>query len=69
MCILEDSNYLHCVCLPILMLLYLMLYIMLAYLMLFTALFSAVCLCNAYFLLSTFANAFCFYALSLVIET
>ena len=41
-----------------------MLYIMLAYLMLFAALFNAVCLHNAYFLPSTFANA-----LSWVIDT
>ena len=42
-----------------------MLYIMLAYLLMFTDLFSAVCLHNAYFLQLTFANAFCFHALSL----
>ena len=42
-----------------------MLYIMLASLILFTDLFNAVCLCDAYFLPLTFANAFCFHALSL----
>ena len=55
--------------LPILMFLYIMLHIMLAYLMLFPALFSAVCLYNAYFFKFTFANAFCFHALSWVIDT
>ena len=39
----QISNKLHCVCPPVLMLLY----IMLAYLMLFTTLFNAVCLYNA----------------------
>ena len=39
-------------------------YIMLDLLMLFAALFNAVCLYNAYFLPLTFANAFCFHALS-----
>ena len=51
------------------MLLYVMLYIMLAYLMLFAALCSAVCLYNAFFLLLSFANAFCFHALSWFIDT
>ena len=51
------------------MLLYIMLYIMLAYLMLLTALSNAVHLHNAYFLPLTFANAFCFYPLSWVIDT
>ena len=49
------------------MLLYIMLYIMLAYLMLLAALYNAVCLHNASFfsfLPLSFANAFCFYALS-----
>ena len=46
-----------------------MMYIMPAYLMLFAALFTAVCLHNAYFLPMTFANAFCFNALSWVIDT
>ena len=47
------------------MLAYLMLYIMLAYLMLFTALFNMfVCIMPIYFLPLTFANAFCFHALS-----
>ena len=59
------SNYLHRDCLPILMLFY----IMLAYLMLFTALSNAVCLYIAYFLPLTFGNAFCFHALSWVIDT
>ena len=45
-----------------------MLYIMLAYLMLFAALSNAVCLFNvsSFFL---FANAFCFHALSWIIDT
>ena len=46
-----------------------LLYIMLAYLMLFSASFNAVCLYNAYFLPLTFAAAFCFHALSWVIDT
>ena len=37
--------------------------------MLFSALFNAVCLHNAYFLLLTFSYAFCFHALSCVIDT
>ena len=45
-----------------------MLYIMLAYLMQFTALFNAVCLYDAFFPL-IFANAFCFQALSWVVDT
>ena len=49
------------------MLLYVLLYIMLTYLMLFAALLNAVCLYNA-FLPLTFANAFCFSALSWVID-
>ena len=58
-------------CLPILMLLYIMLYIMFAYLMLLAALSNAVCLYNAFFffLLLIFAHAFCFHALSLLIDT
>ena len=44
------------------------LYIML-YIMLFAALFNAACLHNGYFLPLTFANAFCFHALSWVIDT
>ena len=52
-------------CLPILMLLY----IVLAYLMLFAPLTNAVCLYNASFLPLISANAFCFYALSLFIDT
>ena len=55
---------LHRDCLPILMLLY----IMLAYLMLLASLFNAVCLHND-FLPLTFSNAFCFHALSWVIDT
>ena len=55
--ILIDHN-----CLPILMLLYVMLYIMLAYLMLFAA------LCNAFFQQLIFANAFCYHALSWIID-
>ena len=51
------------------MLLYVIMYIMLAYLMLLTALSNAVCLHNAYFLPLTFANAFCFHALSWFIDT
>ena len=51
------------------MLLYMMLYTMLDYLVLFAALFNSVCLYNAYFLPLTFANAFCFHALSWVIDT
>ena len=46
-----------------------MLYIMLAYLMLLAALCNAVCLCNAFFLLLIFANAFCYHALSWFIDT
>ena len=48
-----------------------LLYIMLAYLMLFAALSNAVCLYNAFFLflLLIFANAFCYHALSLFIDT
>ena len=46
-----------------------MLYIMLAYLMLFYSLFNAVCLYIIYFLPLTFANSFCFHALSWVIVT
>ena len=41
-------------CLPISMLLYVMLYIMPAYLMLFAALSNAVCLHNAFFVISFF---------------
>ena len=52
------------------MLLYTMLYIILAYLLLFAALSNAVCLYNAsFFLPLIFANAFCFHALSLFIDT
>ena len=50
-------------CQPVLVLLYVMLYIMFAYLMLVAA------LCNAFFLLLIFANAFCYHALSLFIDT
>ena len=46
-----------------------LLFIMLAYLMLFTALSSAVCLYNTYFFAIDFANAFCFLAVSWVIDT
>ena len=46
-----------------------MLYIVLAYLMLFAALTNAVCLYNASFLPLISANAFCFRALSLFIDT
>ena len=57
-------------CLPILTLLYVMLYIMLAYLMLIAALCNAVCLYNAFFsFLLIFANAFCYHALSWLIDT
>ena len=42
---------------------------MLAYLMLFAALYIAVCLYDAYFFAIIFANAFCFCALSWVIDT
>ena len=56
-------------CLPILMLLYIMLYVMLAYLMLFAALFNAVYLHNVYLFPLTFANAFTFHALPLIIDT
>ena len=42
---------------------------MLAYIMLLATLLHAVCLHNAYFLPFTFSNAFCFRALSLVIDT
>ena len=53
-------------CLPISMLLY----IMLAYLILLAALSNAVCFHNAFFfLLLIFAHAFCFHALSWVIDT
>ena len=52
-------------CLSILMLLH----IMPAYLMLSVALFNAVCLRSAHFLRLTFVNAFCFHALSWVIDT
>ena len=45
-----------------------LLYIMLACLMLLTALFNDVCLHNSFFPL-TFANSFCFVALSLIIDT
>ena len=45
-----------------------LLYIMLTYLVLFAALSNAVCLHYAFFPL-TFANAFCFLALSWFIET
>ena len=50
------------------MLLYIMLYIMPAYLMLLVALSNAVCLYIA-FLPLIFANAFCFHALSWLIDT
>ena len=53
----------------ILMLLYIMLCTMLAYLMLFVASSIAVCLYNSYLLPLTFANAFCFHALSWFIDT
>ena len=52
-------------CLPMLILLY----IMLAYLTLFAALSNAACLHNASFFLLIFANAFCYHALSLFIDT
>ena len=42
---------------------------MLAYLMLFASLSNAVCLYNAYFLPLISADAFCFHALSWVIDT
>ena len=48
---------------------HIMLYIMLACSMPFAALFNVVCLYDAYFLPMIFANAFCFHALSLVIDT
>ena len=64
-CVFRKVKLINHDCLPILMLLY----IMLAYLMLLTALSNAVCLYNAYFLPLTFANAFCFHALSWVIDT
>ena len=51
------------------MLLYTMLYIVLAYLMLFAALYNAVCSYNALSLPLMFAKAFCFHALSSVIDT
>ena len=50
------------------MFLYIMLYIILAYLILLAALSNAVCLYNV-FLPLTFANAFCFHALSWCIDT
>ena len=47
-----------------------LLYIVLAYLMLFAALSNAACLYNApSFLILIFANAFCFHAMSLFIDT
>ena len=42
---------------------------MLAYLMLFAALFNTVCLHKTCFFPMTLANAFCFYALSWIIDT
>ena len=58
-------------CLPILKLLYIMLYILLAYLMLHAAFSNAVCLYNGSFFWGPFisANAFCFHALSWLIDT
>ena len=53
---------------PILVLLYIILYTMLAYLMQFAALFNAVCI-MLLFLPLIFADAFCFHALSWVIDT
>ena len=48
------------------MFLYIMMHIMLAYLILFYALLDAVCLYMSYLLMPlTFANALCFYAVSL----
>ena len=55
MCIYNKVSLYNHGCLPILLLLY----IMLAYLMLIAALSNAACLYNA-FLLSIFANTFCF---------
>ena len=47
-----------------------MLYIILVYLMLFATLFNTVCLYNTYIVLPlSFANAFCFIALSWFIDT
>ena len=58
-------------CPPILMLLYIMLYIMFAYLMLFDTLSNAVCMHNTFacVMFHFFANAFCFHALSWLIDT
>ena len=61
---LDNHDYL-----PILVLLYIILYIMLDCLMLFATLSNAVCLYNTLsFLPLTFANAFCFHALSWFID-
>ena len=57
MCIMRKVKLINHDCLPILMLMHIMLYIMLSYLTLLAVLFSAVCLYDA-FLLLTFANAF-----------
>ena len=51
----------YCICLPILMLLYLMPYIILAYLMLFAALFNAVCVMLIYFLRLQFVSMLCIF--------
>ena len=69
MCIYKKVKLINHDCLPILMLLYVMLYIMHAYLMLFAALSNAVCLYNASFFAIDSANAFCFPALSCIIDT
>ena len=64
MCTYIKVKFINHDCLPILMLLY----ILLAYIMLIAALSNADCLHNAFFSL-IFANAFCFHALSLFIDT
>ena len=69
MCTKKKARLINHDCLPILMLMYIMLYVLLAYLMLFAALSNAVCLHNASFLPLIFANAFCFHALSWLIDT
>ena len=61
--ILINNDYL-----PILVLLYIMLCIIIAYLMLFAGLCNAVCILRI-FLPLIFANAFCFHALSWIIDT
>ena len=69
LCVYKKFKLINHDCLPILMLLCIMLCIMLAYLMWFAALSNAVCLYNAFFLLSIFAIAFCFHALSWFVDS